>query len=194
MMEEFDTTGNKDKDSAELQKLIEQANYTKAPTVFFLNTEIDVTSMIIIIVSLVLWTILWFSFGLFKINKYGIIVFLAYFVYCIHQVFSSDIMVADTAKSEEFLYEKENFIQNGLNICMFLLVFLYAIKIDGKIKKNIYLVQTIAIILMIIPCALINTRNIGYNFRLLRKVKGSFYNKGLFLFLYAVILLLLQFK
>ena len=193
-IEDFDTSENKDKDKAEVQKLIKEANYTKASTLTFLNMEIDIISMNIIIVSIILWTIIWVTFGLFKINKYGIVVYLLYIFYCIYQIFSSDIMIADTSKSEEFLYEKENFIQNGLNICMFLFVFLYAVNIDGKIKKNIYLVQTLAIILMIIPCVLISTKNVGNQFRLLRKIKGSFYNKGLFLFLYAVILLLIQFK
>jgi hypothetical protein len=193
LVEKFDTINNIE-DKKEIQKLIDESNYINAPVFTLFNTDIDLLSAQIIAISIILWIIIWFVFKLFSISKYGILIFLLYIFYCVYQLFTSDIMTASTTSSEQFLYEKEVFIQNGLNICIFLFVFLYAIDIDKKTKNNIYLILIISIILMIIPCVIISTKNKGDNFRAIRKIKGAFYNKGLFLFSYAFLILFLKFN
>lgn len=178
-------------DENKLKQLIGNANYIPTPSITISGIEVDKISTTVIILSIITWIFIWFKFNIFNVSRYGVYIFVGYIIYCISQIFLSDVDInINSSRELDKLVLREEFIQSGLNIFILFFVFIYAIKIPETQRNNIYKIQSILIFLTILSVILTSSRHDPVQYKILRKIKGSLYNKSIFLFLLCFIVLI----
>ena len=187
---------SKELTSEDVQNLIsESENLRKLPTINILGLELDRQTSFVTLVSIIVWFLIWIFFGIFKIVHSGIsILFLIIFIFIsLLNLYNSATDVPDSSSEREKLSGQQYFIQGGLAVFILLLVFLYNIPMDVEYKNKIYKILLISLISTCVGTIVINVRNESENIRLVRKIQQAFYNQGIILFIFCLVLIYISF-
>ena len=188
---------SKELTSEDVQNLIsESENLRKLPTINILGLELDRQTSFVTVVSIIVWVIIWKFFGIFNIvGKQISILFLIIFIFIsLLNLYNSATDVPDSSSEREKLSGQQYFIQGGLAVFILLLVFLYNIPMDVEYKNKIYKILLISLISTCVGTIVINVRNESENIRLVRKIQQAFYNQGIILFIFCLVLIYMSFK
>ena len=188
---------SKELTSEDVQNLIsESENLRKLPTINILGLELDRQTSFVTVGSIIVWVIIWKFFGIFNIvGKHISILFLIIFIFIsLLNLYNSATDVPDSSSEREKLSGQQYFIQGGLAVFILLLVFLYNIPMDVEYKNKIYKILLISLISTCVGTIVINVRNESENIRLVRKIQQAFYNQGIILFIFCLVLIYMSFK
>ena len=182
---------SKELTSEDVQNLIsESENLRKLPTINILGLELDRQTSFVTVGSIIVWVIIWKFLG-----KHISILFLIIFIFIsLLNLYNSATDVPDSSSEREKLSGQQYFIQGGLAVFILLLVFLYNIPMDVEYKNKIYKILLISLISTCVGTIVINVRNESENIRLVRKIQQAFYNQGIILFIFCLVLIYMSFK
>jgi len=171
----------------DIQTLISDSQqYKKLPTVKIFGLEIDTMTIVLSIFAILLWSVLWFGFGIFKIVKYSYLFYILYIIIVIVNAINSSTDIADVETERLQQTTQQNFIQGGIAIFILLFVFLYNINLDSQDKTQIYIVLSLCLMISSLSMIMLNVKNDNKNIRLTRKIQQLLYNQGLILFIFAI--------
>jgi len=179
---------NSEKLSAhDIQSLIlDSQQYKKLKIISIFGLEFDVTTIVLSIIAIALWTMMWIFFGIFKIVEYSQIFFILYIIIVIVNAVNASTDIADVETERLQQTTQQNFIQGGIAVFILLFVFLYNINLDPEDKTQIYIVLSLCLIIASLSMVILNVKNNNKNIRLTRKVQQLLYNQGLVFFLFAI--------
>jgi len=170
--------------SLDIQNLLEDSSKLKdVPTFNIFGLRIDKTSLYVVIIATIIWTILWLSFKIFGIVNYSEIFFIIYIIITLFNLFNSATNVSDIETERMNMSSQQSFIQGGIAVFILAFVFLYNITMDENKRTQIYKVLIISLIISCTAIFLINVKNTPTNVRFVRKIQQMLYNQGLVLFL-----------
>ena len=161
----------------------------KLPTLNIFGLKVDTQSFSVVIIALILWLILWLSFGIFTIVPYANVFFIIYIFISITNLFNSAIDVSDVESERMNMSSQQNYIQGAISIFILAFVFLYNVKMDDESAKQTYKVLIISLMISCVAIIIINVKNISKNIRFVRKIQQMVFNQGLILFLLALFMI-----
>ena len=172
----------------DIKKLINvENNVIIFPSIKLFGININLDYLKLSILSIIIWIIIWYFFGLFKLNKYSIIFFILLIIFNIFNIFNTPINI-------EKNFEVTTFINQGqIQRCLFILgvilltfIFLSKIKIDNEYIYNIYKIYIIIIILLFFSLFKYELKNTSKNFT---TISENMYNQSLILLVYTFYLI-----
>jgi hypothetical protein len=173
--------------SYDIKSLLEEGDKLKdVPTFKVLGITLDKTSFYVMIITVILWIILWFSLKIFGIIKYSEIFFIAYIIISILNLFNSATNVSDIESERMNMASQQSFIQGGIAVFILAFVFLQNINMEESNRIKVYKILVISLIISCIGIVLINVKNVPSNVRFIRKIQQAIFNQGLVLFLLAL--------
>lgn len=171
--------------------LTESENFKKLKAIHMFGMEIDFQSTIVTIISIVIWFLFWVTLRIFDfIPIWGEIIFFGYIIISLLNLVNSATDVSSAENERSNISNQQNFIQGGMAVFILALVFLYNIPMQNEAQKvRVYIVLLISLILCSASIILINLKNESINIRFVRKIQQGLYNQGLFLFIFALIMI-----
>lgn len=176
--------------SEDIKNLISDSdNFTKLKVFNIFGIQIDIESLIVVIIAIILWTVLWFAFNIFKIISYSEYFFILYIIIILINLLNSATNVPDVETERIQQSSQQSFIQGGIAIFILAFIFLYNIKIDEKYKTEIYRILIISLLVSSLSIIIINVKNNSINIRFVRKMQQMIYNQGLILFILGLFMI-----
>jgi len=172
----------------DIQSLIEEGSnkLAKLKTLNIFGIEIDLESLIVIIIATILWLLLWVGFNIFNIVSYAEFFFILYIIIILINLANSATDVPDLETERLQQSSQQSFIQGGIAVFILAFVFLYNINMDEEDRTKVYRVLIIALIISCLSIIILNVKNDPVNIRFVRKIQQMLYNQGLILFLLAL--------
>jgi hypothetical protein len=173
--------------SYDIKSLLEEGDKLKdVPSFKVLGITLDKISFYVMIITVILWIILWFSLKIFGIVKYSEIFFIAYIIISILNLLNSATNVSDIESERMNIASQQSFIQGGIAIFILAFVFLQNINMEESNRIKVYKILVISLIISCIGIVLINVKNVPSNVRFIRKIQQAIFNQGLIIFLLAL--------
>lgn len=176
--------------NAEVQNLINQAgDYRKLKSINIAGFQFDIYTIIIFILSIVLWTILWLSFNIFDIVSYSEFFFSLYIIIAFINLINSSNDTADVETERVQNSSQQSYIQGSIAIFILAFIFLYNIEMENDDKTKVYTVLIICLIVSCLALIILDYKNNSENIRFIRKINQLLYNQSLVLFLLALFMI-----
>ena len=182
---------NKNKLTAEdIKTLItENDKLKKLPTINIFGLTFDEESVIVVIISIILWSLLWYGFNIFGIISYAEYFYILYIIIILINLANSAGDVPDVETERLQQSSQQSFIQGGIAIFILAFVFLYNINMDEVQRTEVYRVLILSLLIASLSIIIINVKNDSINIRFVRKMQQMLYNQGLILFLLGLLMI-----
>ena len=182
---------NKNKLTAEdIKTLItENDKLKKLPSINIFGLTFDEESVIVVIISIILWSLLWYGFNIFGIISYAEYFYILYIIIILINLANSAGDVPDVETERLQQSSQQSFIQGGIAIFILAFVFLYNINMDEVQRTEVYRVLILSLLIASLSIIIINVKNDSINIRFVRKMQQMLYNQGLILFLLGLLMI-----
>lgn len=169
--------------------LSESDNFNKLTVLDLKILKIDIETLIVVIISIILWVSLWYFFDIFRIISYAETFFILYLVIIVINLINSATDVPDVESERMQQTSQQSFIQGGIAVFILAFVFLNNMGLEQGVMTETYRILILSMLVSCVSIIIINVKNDSINIRFVRKIQQMLYNQGLILFLLALYML-----
>jgi hypothetical protein len=160
------------------------------PSIHLFGKNVSLDSIKITILSIILWTVIFYFFGLFKINKYSIIFFIIYILIELFNLFNDPIKIHTNVELTTFINQGQlERTQTLFAILILLIIFLFNFKSDNEYKGQIYKIYLIILFLLFLSFFRYDMKSIFRNVKNVTQFSNQTYNQCIILFIYVLYLI-----
>jgi len=160
------------------------------PSIHLFGKNVSLDSIKITILSIILWTVIFYFFGLFKINKYSIIFFIIYILIELFNLFNDPIKIHTNVELTTFINQGQlERTQTLFAILILLIIFLFNFKSDNEYKGQIYKIYLIILFLLFLSFFRYDMKSIFRNVKNVTQFSNQTYNQSIILFIYVLYLI-----
>jgi len=175
----------------DIDQLVENtAQFRNLPSVDVLGVSLDRDALYVFLFSVVLFSIIFFAFGIINIVKYAPVFYFAFLAISVFNLFNSSTDVSDVDTEKVQQSAQQAFFQGG--VAVFILVFVFVNNLEIKDKhdiRQIYLILIITMIISALSLISIEFKNNSEQVRIVRLVNQSFYNMALVMFVLTLFMI-----
>jgi hypothetical protein len=159
------------------------------------GNEYDVDTTVVLLLTIVIWIIIWRSSGLYKTLRYDpifIIIFLLFILYSIINIFTSGTTSGGVVHELNILLTVEQMISILFGTVVLFALFFNKIPLHQNCKSVVYRLTLSIIIILTTASLWVNVITSGRAFRAIRKFKQGIYNISLALFILIGLIALIR--
>lgn len=177
-----------------IQQLLQSSDYSlPVPTIQIGDLVISTGVLVITLVFDVIFALLWYFLGIFDIAPYAPWVFIVYIILDIYNILN-DATTTDISVSEAYNEIQDEVIRVQGIIGVIVIVYgvaLLATEIDSSRRERAMKILTYSLILMCFSLITYATPNSSRYIRNIRLIKERLSNQAIFLFILALLILLI---